>query len=110
MFCIDDKPNKRMYYNELLDQLAPGGRQVERAYVELQRYLVELCVFGLLKTNKSMGKEDVKTLAKMEGSDWFEVNNNFVPQKKAPMYKTPMLQMVPPHIREALQTSQTSIG
>ena len=99
-----------MYYNELIDQLTPGGRQVERAYVELQRYLVELCVFGLLKTNKPMEKEDVKTLAKMEGSDWFEVNKNFVPQKKAPMYKTPMLAMVPLHVREALQASQSAIG
>lgn len=99
-----------MYYSELLEQIKPGGRQIERSYVELQRYLVELTFFGLLKTNKSMGPEQKNNLAKIEGSDYFEINTAYKPQKAAPVYKTAMIAMVPPHAREALAAIAATVG
>ena len=46
----------------------------------------------------------------MDSTNWFEINQNFTPQKKAPMYKSAMIAMVPPYIKEALQISSQSIG
>ena len=49
-------------------------------------------------------------MAKIDGSDYFEINIKFTPQKKAPIYKSNMIAMVPPHIKEALNISAAAVG
>lgn len=37
---IDERPNKKMYYGDIIDKIKPTGRMKEKAYLELSRYLI----------------------------------------------------------------------
>ena len=89
-----------MFYSKLMEKIKPTGRLVEKAYLELKKYVIELTNFGLLKTNKEL-KPGSPDIANIEGSDYFEVNRAFAPAKKAPVYRSQMLAMLPEHIRKA---------
>lgn len=70
LFSIDEKLNKKMFFNEILDQITPAGRLKDRADVDLKRCLIELTVAGLLRSNKGMGPGD-KDLAKFDAPHYF---------------------------------------
>ena len=67
---IDERPNKKMFYSEIRDRVKPSGRLIDKAYLELSKYLIELVHFGLLKSNKNI-KPGAVDIEKCEGSDWF---------------------------------------
>jgi len=70
LLMLDEKPSKKMFYSEIRDRVKPSGRLIDKAYLELSRYLIELIHFGLLKSNKSI-KPGTPDIEKCEGSDWF---------------------------------------
>lgn len=105
---IDEKPNKKMHYGEVIDKIKPTGRMKEKAYLELSRYLIEMTNFGILKSNKQLGK-DSPNLETCQGSDAFEINRDFVPAKKVAMIKTPMMTALPDHIKKAFAIKSKSL-
>lgn len=108
LLSIDEEPNRRMYYSKILEKIKPSGKMIDKAYVDIQRYLIELTLFGLLKSNKGFGPKD-PDLTTIDGSDYFETNLDFVPQKKAQRYKSNMIALVPEHIKKAFAAKAKSL-
>ena len=70
LLMLDERPSKRMFYSEIRDRVKPSGRLIDKAYLELSKYLVELVHFGVVKSNKSI-KPGAPAIEICEGSDWF---------------------------------------
>lgn len=40
LLMIDERTSKKMFYSEIKDRVKPSGRLIDKAYLELSRYLV----------------------------------------------------------------------
>jgi len=84
---IDESPGKKMFFPDIKKAIKPFGSSEVRAMLELVKYLLELCCFGLLKCSKPL-TDALCDPDNYGASDYFEINMNFKPEKPLPIYKT----------------------
>lgn len=97
-----------MFYTDITKAIKAVG-VTDKTKNELIKCLIELNMFGVLKSNRNFGPNSLE-IWDWSASDYFEINLDFDPAKKVPCFKTVNLTAaLPDYIKKAFQAKLSTI-